>query len=476
MSEEILKPLSAAELAEIDARYEPFPSFSDWPNEVPNTDLWDDSREAFQAAADDATDADLRRALEIAQRAAAFDTGAIEGLYPTSRGLTFTVAEQAAFWEQEVDAQSADARALFEAQLHAFELVLDHVTDRFPTMTQVWLRRLHEEITAPQEMYPVRTPVGVQMQPLPRGRYKEHPNHVRTADGKIHAYAPVESTPSEMQRLTIELETPVFRDAHPILQASYAHYALVAVHPFADGNGRVARAAASVYTYRAASIPLLVLNDLRDEYFAALATADAGNAVPFVGFIMRVACDALALVSDSLRTARAPQPDSVLNRFEGLLRGKHHDGLDRAAIAFVDWLSEAARRQVAALEIPEGIEIDVETFEDSLDPPPNFRSILAPGLKGVRLNFKSLPPAEEQVLRRIDVFVSARPDSTVGLLARAVEPPNESMTLNRSDLQPLSNIAQLRVENFLQRLMGEGLENLRKRASRRLRGADEPER
>lgn len=31
----------------------------------------------------------------------------------------------------------------------------------------------------------------------------------------------------------------MFVKAHPVLQAAWAHFAFVAVHPFADGNGRV---------------------------------------------------------------------------------------------------------------------------------------------------------------------------------------------------------------------------------------------
>jgi Fic family protein len=63
-------------------------------------------------------------------------------------------------------------------------------------------------------------------------------------DGTIHAYAPVEVTGPEMHRLINELQTTEFEEADYVLQASYAHYALVSIDPFADGNGRVARALA----------------------------------------------------------------------------------------------------------------------------------------------------------------------------------------------------------------------------------------
>jgi len=86
------------------------------------------------------------------------------------------------------------------------------------------------------------TTVGPQEQALPKGQYKIMPNHVRTRKGADHSYAPVDVTPAEMARLVAELRSDAFLTAHPVLQAAYAHYGLVAIHPFADGNGRVARA------------------------------------------------------------------------------------------------------------------------------------------------------------------------------------------------------------------------------------------
>jgi Fic family protein len=56
-----------------------------------------------------------------------------------------------------------------------------------------------------------------------------------------------------------------------------AHYAFVAIHPFADGNGRVARALASVFTYRAYSVPVLILAESRNDYLTNLEAADRSN-------------------------------------------------------------------------------------------------------------------------------------------------------------------------------------------------------
>lgn len=68
-------------------------------------------------------------------------------------------------------------------------------------------------------------------------------------------------------------------------EPAYAHCAFVAVHPFADGNGRVARALASAYLYRRPGVPLVIFADQKDEYLDALEETDSGNAQRFVHFV-----------------------------------------------------------------------------------------------------------------------------------------------------------------------------------------------
>jgi len=62
------------------------------------------------------------------KRAAALDTGAIEGLYEVDRGFTYTVAFETAAWEVELAKKGENVRPLFEAQLHAYDYVLDLAT------------------------------------------------------------------------------------------------------------------------------------------------------------------------------------------------------------------------------------------------------------------------------------------------------------------------------------------------------------
>jgi Fic family protein len=466
-NEEVMQPLTPEEIAQLDAAYVPFPAFEDWPADSDNLPGWIESCEQFKQLAVEATAPVLGRAREIAIRAAAFDTGAIEGLYATNRGLTFTVAEQAVAWEQEVDAQGPDARALFEAQLRAFELVLDYVTDSLPKVTQAWVRRIHEETTAAQETYVVHTAVGTQKQPLPRGDYKSHPNHVRTMNGGVHAYAPVDRTQSEMQRLVSELESSGFRNAPPIIQASYAHYALVAVHPFADGNGRVARALASAFTYREASVPLLILAEHRDAYFEALADADRGKPQEFVDLIAKVARDGVELARDSLQTALAPQPEEILRQFDELQRvDKRSQERNEIAVEIGKWVAGLVAGQLDRLGTAASVNLTLNRLGATKTvPPKGFRKIPRQGTKSIRITATSLKPKKVTTSRQIDLFVSDDPQAAGMLAMKVGQRQNEVVVLDLDDLWPTpSSLAQHQVENFIRRTLGHGLKELQNRA------------
>jgi Fic family protein len=118
------EPLTSEQVAAIDAEYRPFPTFSSWPAVAPHPDAWRRRVEELKTVSDGASADELVRAQETAIRAAAFDTGAIEGLYQTNRGLTRTIAEQTAAWEQQMQEQAPAAAPFFEAQLSSALLVL----------------------------------------------------------------------------------------------------------------------------------------------------------------------------------------------------------------------------------------------------------------------------------------------------------------------------------------------------------------
>lgn len=382
-----------------DALYKPFPPFSEWANcSVDTTRLERYATELDKLRVESPDE--LQKALEIVKRAAAVDTGAIEGLYNTDRGFTFTVALQSAHWEAVLASKGSKVVELFQSQLNAYDYVLDFATQQVP-IAEAWIRRLHAEVCRSQNTYEVLTELGFQDQVLPKGEYKQSPNHVIQVDGTIHAYAPVDMTPMEMYRFCEELRGERFLEAHPVLQAAYSHYAFVVIHPFADGNGRVARALASVFTYRSQSVPLLMLVDTRDAYLATLRAADNEEYQPFVNFILENTLDAIQLTNESLRVAALPPLESALADLKGLYvtRGGYtHAEVDEAGYRFFELFRHELIRQLEVARDTGGVIFRIsDASTSSTVAKETSRWPVASGKRELDVRISSSAPADASV-------------------------------------------------------------------------------
>lgn len=463
--------LTDEELRRLDAAYEPFPSFANWvAKTVVGEPEWDEFARLLAVRRESVSDEDVAAARTFVMRAAAVDTGAIEGLYTTDRGFTFSVAQQALHWERNLAERGPLALELFEAQLRTYELVLDAATKNLP-VTEAWIRRLHEELCSPQETYKVYTPVGVQQHPLPRGAYKHHPNHVRLPQGGAHSYAPVDVVADEMHRLVSELESGEFAAAHPVHQASYAHYALVVVHPFADGNGRVARALASTYYYRALSLPLIVLDEQRDDYLDALGAADGGELQTLVSFFGERGIEAVQLVTDSLGRRPSPSPDEAAGELARVLRtraGLTHRELDVLATKCLDLLRDELAAAINEVGFPLGVGPSWSGGGGSTPARDGYRQTATANDPHFDLTITSQPPAAAEGRRRFFVYVATELDSTFAFMIQEMSGPEFPIRLKEVSPAPTPAF-RLRLRRWAEQIVGDMLEAVAQQAAASLR-------
>lgn len=85
-----------------------------------------------------------------------------------------------------------------------------------------------------------------------RGRYRTRIAMVRDSRTKLIIFTapkPHEVGP-QVKDFLAWLASPQAREAHPILKAGIAHYEIARIHPFSDGNGRVARALATLILFK----------------------------------------------------------------------------------------------------------------------------------------------------------------------------------------------------------------------------------
>jgi Fic family protein len=397
--------------------YEGFPSFAEWAGTNATLSSWDLARSAMPPR-DQSTDAQLQEAWRVVRRAAAVDTGALEALYKADRGFTLTVAMELAAWQAFVEEKVGKAGSLIQAQLDTYERILDLMNAQWP-LTEAVIRELHSEVCKAQHTFTVQTAVGPQEQSLPKGEYKQHANNVLTMDGVLFEYCPPDRVVTEMHEFVQVLSSPEFAQAHPVLQASWSHYAFILIHPFADGNGRVARLLASVYFCKAASIPYLVFADEREEYFHALRKADSGDFQPFIEFSARCGGNAFNLVADSLRAAAAPDPEESIRRLKEAYNtraGLTRDEFNKRTKGFVQALMTVLESKVKTHAASAPITID-KFIEYPRHPfPPSMEDSVAPvDIAGFAYHVLTTPPLKVLVTGtfQVEMQKGASPEGQV---------------------------------------------------------------
>jgi Fic family protein len=203
------------------------------------------------------------------------ETGILERLYDLDRGTTEALVANG-FLEDLVSHSSTNIEPtrlidILRDQEAAVQLVIDCVAKN-RELTRGLLHELHTILTRHQDTTTAVDQFGNRLQiPLLKGKFKEQPNNPKR-DGTLHEYCPPIHVDSEVDNLLGWL--PQYLGDDPIIVAAWFHYRFTQIHPYQDGNGRVARALTTLILLRADLLPLVVDRDRRSEYIKALELAD----------------------------------------------------------------------------------------------------------------------------------------------------------------------------------------------------------
>jgi fido (protein-threonine AMPylation protein) len=256
-----------------------------------------DSVDALRAAWEDAlahvSRDDFAEARRRSLRRHAIETGVIERLYDLDWGVTEALVAEGI--TADVAAREGgieeDTLGLIQSQFAALEFLAEAARED-DSLTISFIRQLHSAITRYQRTYEGRNHLGHIVQAeLHHGEWKMWPNHVSRQDGTILEYTPPEQVQSQIERL-IELYNES-SDAHPIIRAAWLHHRFICIHPFEDGNGRVARALTLLLLLQSKYAPLVVDRRDREQYIASLDAANDGDLRPLVRLFARLEIVAL---------------------------------------------------------------------------------------------------------------------------------------------------------------------------------------
>ncbi len=244
------------------------------------SEVWLEQRESLQ----DSTA--LRRFNERLQRQWAIETGILERIYSLDRGITELLIERgidSSLIPNEATNKDPNLVAgIIQDHESAIDWVFEVVRGERPLSTS-FVKQLHALMTRRQTTTSGKDQFGNDVEiPLRHGEWKLLPNNPTRVNGSIHEYCPPEQVASEMDRLIAMHVEHEAKAVPPEIEAAWLHHRFAQIHPFQDGNGRVARALASLVFIKAGWFLLVVTRDDRERYIEALEEADQGALPPFV--------------------------------------------------------------------------------------------------------------------------------------------------------------------------------------------------
>ena len=286
-------------------------------------EVWKDQRPAIP---EDTGVAEFSKRLA---REWAIETGIIERAYTLDRGTTETLIKEgikASLIPRESTNRDPDElAAILQDHLDALDGLFALVKGERDLSTS-YIKEVHGVLLRHVKTHRVRDAAGNFFDTeLVKGTYKTQPNSPTRPDGSMHEFCSPEHTASEMDRLIELYREHQLKDIPVEVEAAWLHHAFTQIHPFSDGNGRVARILASLVFIKRGGFPLLIRREDNVSYIDALERADEDDLKPLVRVFVeaqrRAAFGALqALPTLILAPMDEPKsPEDVIADIRGLL-------------------------------------------------------------------------------------------------------------------------------------------------------------
>ena len=229
-------------------------------------------------------------------------------------GNQLTFGETKALLLHNITAQGKPLKDHVEMTGHneAIQWIIEVIKEERP-LTENFIRHLHELLLKEPYETAAITPDG---QPTTKkvkiGEYKSTPNHVLTKTGEIFRFATPEETPAKMHDLVEWYNAEKTENGkNPIILAAEFHYRFVRIHPFDDGNGRLARMLMNFILMSFHYPPVVIKSEDKENYFSVLQLADSGQFEPFADYIAQNLVHSLELMISGAKGESIEEPDDL---------------------------------------------------------------------------------------------------------------------------------------------------------------------
>ena len=254
---------------------------------------------------------------ERLRREWAIETGIVEGVYHIDRGTTVQLIEggfKASLMPRgSTDLPPEEIIEILRDHEQALDWLFDFVSQRRQLSTG-FIKELHALLMRHQDTTLAQDPFGKLVRvPLLKGSYKTRPNNPTRPDGEIHHYAPPEHVESEMDRLLAWHREHVVTGVPTVVEAAWLHHRFTQIHPFQDGNGRMARSLATLVLLRDRLFPLTIDRNIRTGYIDTLEKADAGNLVDLCELFSNIQRSVFRELVSISALSSSPSIEEVIN-------------------------------------------------------------------------------------------------------------------------------------------------------------------
>lgn len=201
-------------------------------------------------------------------------------------GSTLTLGETIFFLQYGLTVEGKPFKDFLDARNHAeaIELLYEFIRDERP-VSESLIKEMNALLLSGVTYTKAIDQFGnLARKPATPGQYKKLPNTVLKPDGTYHEYVSPLHVPEEMEYLCQWINTDSSR-LHPVITSALAHYNLVRVHPFDDGNGRGARILMNMILLKHKYPPTIIKMEHRRRYIECLEAANQGDRNPFVEFV-----------------------------------------------------------------------------------------------------------------------------------------------------------------------------------------------
>ena len=203
-------------------------------------------------------------------------------------GNTLTLAETRNLILHGLTASGKPLRDHFDIKGHdsAFKAIEVAINDD-QELNEVFIRNLHRILLKePYEMEAVTPDGRLVKRMISIGGYKTTPNNVNTSTGETIYFTPPEQVKPAMTDLIDWYRSKEREREHPIIVAATFHYRFVRIHPFDDGNGRMARLLLNMILIKHGYTVAMIRQENREDYLSELEQADkTEDLTAFINYI-----------------------------------------------------------------------------------------------------------------------------------------------------------------------------------------------